>query len=446
MKHPLRFLGVLLALVFLPAARGGAATVEAVNKTQTRVIVKLTQPELAKLEDEQNVLVECGVKQIFVLAGTLTKLNPLKKTVVIVLDEAEPRLTPRMSVRFLSTFWNPVRSSLMTSYSQYHQYVRSSLEGAGGGFYSTSVDKVEDAKTTTTVSGTTFDADGYLLFNPTWFGAGFGYERRDATMKVQAEGDAERYSIVYNQLRPGFWVEVEDTWRIGLRYDYTLFDVDQKGAGEPTSFSYNFGQPVLGVTKYLSEYEFGITYKGKDKYTAVDTISIANTAITVKQTLKLPAELFTYFRRATSPQFVWGMGLGYVFFERELVKGEELLAKATPPEVLKFRASLEWRLSEGDKFDAIFTYDGGKSRNPVFLENVANICGFELSYMEPAFEGFVLGGTLALAGGAIKLPDERVDPATNKVVEVDHDVTTYTGSLLLFARTEFDLLAKARSR
>ena len=63
MTHPLRSLRVLLvAWAGISAHAAQGAIVEAVNKDSSRVILKLTQAELAAVEDDQAVLAEVGSK------------------------------------------------------------------------------------------------------------------------------------------------------------------------------------------------------------------------------------------------------------------------------------------------------------------------------------------------------------------------------------------------
>ncbi len=443
MHYPLRvFRFLLLMWIFAPPAFG--ASVEAINKDQTRVILKLTQVELAAVEDDQTVLIEVTARPTFVVAGTLTKVNPVKKTVVLVMDQADPRLVKKQSARFLSLFFNPLLSPVLTSYSQYHQYARSAVEGGIGGVYEKYMERSGDSRAKAVLTGVQVAAESYALISPNFFGMGFGYRRVDGSSDIDSNGGKGKTDVVLNQLRPGAWVEIESQWVLGLRYDYTLLDVVNDNA----SFNYEFGELALGLTHFSPAFEFGVTFKDKSGFTAVDsTTDIAGKSFKVSSTIKTPATLDFAFRDIQSPLFGWGMGLGYVFYERELKQGDTLRSKPTIAEILRFRFTLEWRLDDGSKVDAALTYAGGRANNVVFQENIANKAGLHLSYAQPFLvEQMMLGGLLSLEGGAITLTDEAENTTTGEIEEIAREVETVGASVMIFARYEFDLLAKGRKR
>ncbi len=444
MNYPLRFPGSLL-LVWVVAAPALGASVEAVNKDQTRVILKLTQIELAAVEDDQKVLIEVAARPAFVVAGTLTKVNPVKKTVVLVMEEADPRFVKRQSARFLSLFFNVLLSPILTDYSQYHQYARSAVEGGLGTVYEKFLERSGDSRSKAVLTGADMAAEAYTLISPQFFGMGFGYRRFDGSSDFDSNGAKGKTDVVLNQLRPGAWIEIEAHWVLGLRYDYTLLDIVSDDAA---SFNYEFGELVLGLTHYAPDFEYGVSFKDKSGFTAVDsTNDLAGKSIKVSSTIKSPATLDVAFRDIQSPLFGWGMGLGYVFYERELKRGETLRSKPTIAELLRYRLTLEWRLDDGSKVDAAMTYAGGRANNLVYQENITNKGGLHLSYAQPFLtEQMLLGGLFSVEGGAITLTDEAQNTTTGEVEDVAREVETVGASLMVFARFEFDLLAKGRKR
>jgi hypothetical protein len=447
MHHPLRFAAIAwVMLILISAAQAFGASVEAVNKDQSRVILKLTQVELAAAQDDDMVLIEVAARPAFVVAGRLTKINPVKKTVVVILEEPDPRFAKRQGVRFLSLFFNPLLSPVLASYSQYHQYARSSVEAGFGGVYDKYMEKVGDSRTKSELVATRIDAESYMLVSPRFFGGGFGYHRLAGTLETDANGEQLQTDVTINQVRPGAWLELEPGWVLGLRYDYTLLDHVDKDGGP--SFSYDLGELVFGVTHYSPDLEFGLTYKDKATFTAIDTVNdLAGKSQTVESTVKTPAILDAAFRSITSPLFYWGMSIGYVFYERELKEGQELRIKPAVSELLRYRLMLEWRLDDGSKIDALLTYDGGRAPNRIYGENVANKVGMNLTYATPAFfEHFLIGGTLETQGGAITIEDEDVDPLSGRVDKSTREIQTFGTSLLVFGRMEFDPLAKKGKR
>lgn len=448
MNNPLRFLTVacFLALTGLLAPSAPAATVSAINKDNSRVILKLTQAELAAVEDGDAVLIEVEARPLFVVAGTLTKVNPLKKTVVVVLEQVDSRLAPKQAVRFLSLFFNPLLSPVLSSYSQYHQYSRSSAEAGFGYAYDKQMEKSgKDSRSKVTLTGTEFVAEGYALISPRFFGAGFGYRRFEGDLAVSINGEDGKAEVTINQIRPGAWIEVQEGWVIGLRYDYTLLDETYKNGGP--SFSYDLEELVLGVTHHSSDFEYSFTYKDKAHYTAIDTQTDSGGQSTkVESTLKTPAVLDLSFRSVSSPVFGWGLGLGYIFYERELRKGDELRTEPGVAELLRSHLTLEWRLDDGSKLDTVLSYDGGRDSNRIYGENTANKAGLDISYAQPAYEHYMFGGTIGLQDGAIALDDEETDPVSGDAIKNTREVQTVAVNLLLFARLELDLLAKGRKR
>lgn len=448
MTHPLRFLRVLLvAWAGISAHAARAAVVEAVNKDSSRVILKLTQAELAAVEDDQAVLAKVGSKQVFVVSGTLIKVNPVKKTVVLVLEEPDTRFETRQSVRFLPLFYNALLSPVLTSYSQYHEYVRSSADGGVAGLYDKKMERSGDNRSKTTTTGYQLLAESHLLVVPKLVGFGFGFRHLGATSASDANGSEQKSEVTINQLRPGIWYEIEDSWVLGLRYDYTMMSVESKD-DSGLAFDYLFGEPLFGITHYSDDFEFGLTYRDKAKFTAVDTLTnpVTGAALPVESTLKTPAILELWFRDIESPSFGWGMGLGYVFYERELNEGEELRTEPTVPEVLRGRLTLEWHTDDGSKADFTLWYSGGRAPGLTYQENTANMVALNLTYATPLWEQVLLGGGVEVRGGAITFTDQAVNATTGQVEDVAREVEAVGASLLAFARFEFDLLAKTRKR
>lgn len=441
MSYPLRFLALLA--VFATPAFG--ATVEAINDDASRIILKLTQAELAAVEDDQTVLIEVAARPtVFVVTGKLTKVNPVKKTVVVILQDSDLRFEKRQGVRFLSLFFNPLLSPLITSYSQYHPYARSGVEGGIGYFYEKYLVRSGESRDKTVATGLEIALESNVVVKPRSFGGGVGYRRFGSEINVSADGKDVSIEDTINQIRPGIWFEVDPGFVLGLRYDYSM-DEEVYGDGGPV-FNYSLGEANLGLTYYGPDYEWNLHYKDKASFTAIDTMTDGAEKFTVENTTKTPATLDISVRDVQSPLFGWGLGVGYVFYERELKKGLELRSKPTPAEVLKGRLMLEWRLDDGSKVDSVLSYAGGRASSRFFSDNIANKVGLSLTYLQPFLESLAIGGTLAVEGGAITLADQEVNSTTGEVDEVAREVETVGASLLAFVRTEFDLLAKGRRR
>ena len=257
--------GLLLATQATPAV---AAMIQRVNKDKDKILLGLSQAEMAALEPGQQVIVEID-KPRFALAGQVEKINPLKKTAVIAFEDSDERFQPKQQVRFLSTFWNPESSPLITSYAQYHQYAHSGVEAGLGAFFEGTSEKAGGEKGFTQAYGDRIVAQGYAIVSPTWFGLGLGFERRDVSYDDQAVFD-EAVTVTYNAIRPGFWVELQPHWRLGAKYDFTQIEEEYKTAiGQ--NFSYTFGQPEISVTYFDNQGEYGIDYINKDESTATYT-------------------------------------------------------------------------------------------------------------------------------------------------------------------------------
>jgi len=418
-------------------ARGG--TIERTNKERTKLLVSLTQSELVALNEGDQRVIELDGKVPLVTTALIRSINLIKKTAVLELAAAEPSVARHEELRFLSSFWNPVLSPLITSYAQYHQYVRSSLEGGAGGFFANRDESRSDGGSAhTRTVGSRIALNGYILFSPTTFGAGLGYEERSATVTTRSTGlDDDKSSLAINKLVPGAWFEVQPHWRLGVSYDLSFAELRRTSDG--VTFHYNLAQPVLGVTRYESDYEAGITYHDKATSTAVATIEDkTGVSSEVDSYLAAPAEVWAYYRNVSSPVLIWGAGFGYVFYERSGGKGQPLKPKARLPENLRAQVSLEHRLDDGAKIDWLLTYDGAQTIGLALSPYEANMGGIDVTYQCPVFDNaVVVGGTLALKGGAAKLAG--MSDATD-----DREEKAYGASVLAFARWEFDLLDHRR--
>ncbi len=447
-----------LALVFLTCLAASAAegaTVRKVSKDKMKILIQLNQAELAAVDEDEEVVIEVGDDR-FVVSCTLAKLNPVKQTVVLVLEAPDRRFTKKQSIRFLSIFWNVALSPLVTTPAQYHQFAHSFGELGAGYTFQQLQTKVEDLKTTTTQSGTRVATEAYLHFDPKWFGASVAFERRDGLIDTRGVDETQHVSanVGINQIRPQVWAFAGEGYRIGLRYDHSMITETRGSGNDALAFDYVIGEPKVAFSDFDKEHEYVVEYKDRGDFMAVDTSTVAGRFVEVKSKRKHPAELRVKMRNVSSPVFVWGLGLGFVFFEREGVPGEPLAPKAGPEELLRLHASFESRLPSGAKLDWMVYYEGAKTAGFVTSERGINVLGGHLSYQRPLlFPGFLVGGAVALEGGLrnVEVDAEAAGVEEDENGEIPATATAKTtggaASLLAFARFEFDFGGKgARKR
>ncbi len=434
----------LLTLAALASAgRADAANLQRVHPDHRRIIVWFSQAELATLSVGQEVVLEIN-RPRFVTYGVVKNLNVEKQTAAIHLPEPEARLVPRQQVRLLSAFWNPLVSPLVTSYAQYHQHSHTSVQGGFGGLYEQRQVVIEaplndegdpvapDFKDKVTTSGTRLFVSSYLLLMPRLFGFGFGFDRRE----VKIKGDDVTQTVTRNQLQPGFYLEPLTNWTLGLRYDLALFE--EKDSFTGATFSYQLEEPVVGLAYVLPDLETGLTFKNKNKKTALDTLKNPDGSGTpIEVTRRAPAEVELFVRSISTPELVWGLSATYIFFEREIEPGQPLARAARPEELIVLRANWEQRFDEGDKIDWTLLYAGGHSRGASAQERVTNNAGFTVAYQKPVADNYLVGGEVHLEGGLLQFNDAN----GNK-----HRLTGGGASLTTFVQMSFDPLARGRTR
>jgi hypothetical protein len=442
--------GVVAWLAAFPAL---AATVKKVNKDKTKVLVALSKAEMATLEEDQEVVVEVGASgDRFVISGSLAKLNPVKQTVVLELEAAEPRFSKKQTIRFLSVFWNPVNAPVIQSAAQYHQYAHPFVEGAAGYFYEQLGSHVDATgeKDTFTYNGTRFLADGYMIFNPQWVGAAFGFERLDAlqTSKYEQNGVSDSLSTAYSQtiLKPRAWVGLPDDYRLGLEYDNYLIHQEQGSGSSQVVFDYYLAQPYLSVVQLKQSTELGFGAKYKDTGEGVDTITAGTTSIKVKSTLKMSSEVLGFYRSVSSPVFIWGLNGSVIFPERSNGAGNPLDRKFEIHETLRFKTTFENRLSDGSKLDWALFYAGAKTPANGAPERGINGGGTQLTYQTLFSGGLVLGGTMELFGGMIKTRDAVKDAAGHEIGTVGRKTAGAEASVLAFTRLDLDFSGFGKRR
>jgi hypothetical protein len=431
-----------LALATLAAATLGAdaraATIHKVNKDFTRLIISLSSAELAALETDMPVVFEFG-KEDGVASGHIGQINVVKKSAIIVLDAPDTRLKKKQELRFVSFFWNPILSPLMLSYSQYHQYSRSSVETALGLFGTDLTQKVGDTTQRTTADGLAFDLNGYLIFNPSLIGAGLGFDYREVQTATRLGDQKAAGELTLSRLEPGVWIEVQPHWRVSLRYDYTTMDVKYGSGDDVIAYPFSFQEPHLGLVWFQRDFEAGVHYKDREVFTAVDSkLTRDNGAVVYKETRKLAADLDFHFRDVVSPLFIWGGNLGYVFHERTRREGEAPEPEPAPYELLKLGTSFEHRLTQGSKLDWRLALEGAKVPTLATTPREVNTFGGSVAFYHLLMPQLVVGGMTELAAGIKDDRVSRVDPVTGETTKQERQATGYLFHLQVLARYDFD--------
>lgn len=435
---------VTAALLAGAASSAYAATVLKVNKEKDKVLLELTQAELAAAEEDRDVVVEFG-KLRTITHGILRRLNPVKKTVVLELEAPDERFSKRQPVRFLSAFWNQSTSPLIFNYGQYHQYPRAFVEASAGAFTSSmEIDQGEDAKVKSDTLGWRFFGGAYMALVPDRFGFGTRFDRRDigskSTSNTGTESGDTKADIVLNRATPGFWLAVPWDLRVHARYEYSAIEMV---LDVPPKFTFNYtnGVPIIGVLMVTPDAELGIEYRDKDKFTSEATLTFAGKTVTIEDVRQVPAEVDVSYRSVSTPLFIWGAGFGFIFYERltEDPDGGKLERKPEIPELLRARVTFEHRLSDGDKFDWMLSYDGGKSESLATTPRIINVGGFAVTYQSAFSPGFTIGGTMTGEYGTLATKEELTDQATGETIEAKDAYSGYTTSLMVFAKYDLDL-------
>lgn len=414
----------------LPA---NAGTIEKISKGQDKILVSLSPSEMQVLEDGDHVVIEID-KPRMVLEGTLERLNPVKRTVVVVFEDEPSGLERKQTLRFRSPFNNVASSPIMVSLAQYHQYGRSGAEAGLGAFYEGLNTDSEGEQTKSSIVATRLLLSTYLVPRVSWLAGSFSFDRREGKVKSSTGTGAK---FVLNQVTPGVQAEPLPAWRVGVAYRYSMLDVRLSGGGAP-AYYFELPELLFSAVNFGPDYELGVDYSGGAKNTATDTQANGSSLNSSSSTLKIPSEAFVFYRRVSSPLFIWGVGAGYVFYERSPGNGGPLREKADLPQLLRLRATFEHRLDTGAKFDWGLVYDGAQTTTLSMSAQEANEAGVLLGYQTEVKDLLLVGVEGELHSGSARHKDSEGRGGGS--------VTGYRASFLAFARYEFDVLKRAPRR
>jgi hypothetical protein len=439
-----------LAAASVAAASGtaAAATVRKVSAEKDQILVELTQAEMAVMTEGRAVILEIG-KDRFIASGRLTKINIVKQTAVIELDEADDRIEAKQKVGFASFFWNVASSPVMTAVAQYHQYSRSFVEGRVGGFggqlSSTDTTQSHSDESKATFSGYLMAVEGHLVIYPHNFGFGAAYERRDGSGKTEGthksdEGETTSKSTTsetVNILTPSVWFETTPGLRYGLGYAYKTVDYGYELGDFKPKWNFTTGRILASLVGYGDTSEWGVEYHDRGRQEQSDTLVGDDASqTTVRYVYTDPAELAAFYRSASSRTFIWGLRGSYLLVDRRGAKDAPLDRRPTIPEQLTLRLSFEHRLTDGDKLEWMITYAGAQAHGLDDSPRGINAAGFALTYQMPLGTGWTGGGTFAAEGGALKVQDDREAESGGEVVTTE--ASGVNGSLVVFVRREFE--------
>lgn len=421
------------------ACPAGAATVQRVNKDSSRVFVALSNAELVSLQPEMQVLFEFGPDGILA-SGKIAKTDLNKKSVLIVLDQPNFELRRKQELRFLSFFWNPMLSPLHYSLAQYHHYTRSSLESSVGLFTSRRIQTVDATKSQVVARGRDYAAEGYLIIAPDALAADLGFERRSMDVTSSQNDQSITTALKLYRIKPALWFHVYPHIRLALRYDYTALSTTQGAGKDILEYDFSFDEPQLGVVWFDRESEFGILYKHRDRFTASDSQRNQDGSTTSRsETRKMPAELTLHARMVTSPTFLWGAYLGYVFYERTAKKDEPFEPKPEPYEMLRLGMSMEHRLSLTTKLDWRLALDGAKVPDFTTSSRALNTLGVMVSYYEYLSPSFLIGAMQEMTGGVHHDQVDGRDPETGVEGKLPRRGQGYQFRFQFFARYLLDV-------
>ena len=437
-------------LAFAAAAPG--AIVEKVNPAQDRVIVSLSQAELASLLEGQDVAIEISALAV-VLPATIGKVNGAKRTAVVILPAPETRLARKLVLRFRAPYWNHgFEAPMVATPSHWQQFDRFTCEGGGGGFYENlKTQSTTDAGTTSVRSATTawrLALGGMAPIGGTGYVAGMDLDHRDGHVTVT--GDAavtndgrQNADLAVTALTPRLVVPLTydgANLKLGLAYHYLLTNVAPTGSSTP-QYGWTIGQPEVSLMVVAPRREWGLSYRLRDQASARTLITSATGANTSSvRTLTMPGEVWTFGRVQSAPFIGIGGGVGALIGATSGTPGASasaLQGPATPAQILRTRVSIETLLESGDKFDWTVTYDGARTHGLSGYELGANEAGVSVSWMRRFSHELTLGVDGSLGAG---VGSDAAAPGTSS------KLTGMQVGLLLVGRYEADPLARTPRR
>lgn len=434
---------VAAATLSLGSPPAFGATILKIHSDHDKLLLGLTTAELNQVEEGQQTLVEVATPK-FIAGGVFAKFNAVKKTVVVELPDADERFAVKQQVRFLPLLLNVASSPIITSAAQYPNGTHPMVEGGVGGFFEGSQETASGNKGSHVSKGARLLAHGYLVLNSEAYGLNLDFEHRASGSQLRPIGGSSSLDVHYDQLAPSVWVEVWPHWRLGLRYDYTVI-VQAYSGDSQGSYQFSLARPIGALLWTDVDTEIGLDVSTEHNAGAsaeyVKTSGQKPTTTYEKRLYKAPAEVLLHYRHVTSPFFAWGAGAGYIFFSRTQGDGKALEPRAQIPQLLRFRLNFEQRIADGDKFEWVLSYDGGKARGLSTLELTANEVGLQATYQSQLANKWICGVTFDVAGGFALLADNKLD-ASGKSIEVDRKVIGYRSGFIAFANYAFDPLLK----
>jgi hypothetical protein len=429
-----------------------AATVVGVNKGATRIILRLNKKEFSKIDTQDQLLMVVGKEGRYVI-GLVRKLDPIKSNALVFLEEPQAWIKKKMKVQFKEGLWNSAFDVPMLTAPQYIQYEHSRLEAFFGGHL-----RQIDFKTKTTLApvpetiadvvgdppdpdpekgsigadGSRFSAEGYFQFLPQELGIKARFDKYLDVQKVDfVNSDSSDSKVVTSAfgLTGEIWHQTTEKFAFGLGMEN--LNISRVISAGTTEVEYGTGLflPIASVRYDGDRSETLFWFKKGDRLqvqAAVRSDSQTSNEIDVVEIIH--DEMMLQYRDLSSVSDVWGLGLGWIFWNRD--NGSDFLEpKADLYELLTFRLFFESRLQSGTKLSTTISMLGSKTLNEAKDERLLNTLSVDFFYKMPLAEEFSWGFYFGAEGGVDTVVEEGDLP--NTTINEEKTETQYSG---LFAR------------
>ncbi len=397
------------ALLFSASAHG--FYVERLNDEKDKIIVTLSDQELTRISISQRVKVLI-LQPYLRLDGAITKITSEKHTAVVTLDAPELTLVPRVHGRFQPLFSDRLIPRVLPARSQWYQNTQSSVDSSVGGIVEYTVEDIAGIKSKSYLSGTRVGVAGQVVFSPEVFGMGLAYDESRLRGRIRV-GSKEKvgFNAKVHQFEPGAWYQVEPRWKAGLAIKYTTFD--HLYSGYLFDQHYELNQYIGSMTYTDGVSEWTWAYESKDE--AKVSPKERSEGISQDSTLyKAPAIFTMEFRKSLAANLTWGVGGGYIFYERSQGKGVALRQRATHDEKVLLHAMLTRIGEDGTKWDWTVSYAGARDNYQSMRELGANMGKLRVNYQMPSKDAWVYGGACDIWGGKSQFEDQSLNTSTKE--------------------------------
>jgi hypothetical protein len=424
-----------------------AATIRGINKSANKIILKLSRKELAEADPGDHCLLII-IKEQKTILGKIVSMDPVKSTALIKLEDPDESLVKKSEIRFLPIYWNFLHSPSLASAPQYHQYPTTNVELDLNYKYrsleqvektSYDLETVESSESTTNIigSGTT----NSFIINTNIVKDDLGFKLKVNSIKEDiisdTDGTKTEYNSVVTVFQPEIWYRVEENWRLGIGLIHHILDRSILFEDTSSNFASEADQAILSVLNSGKDSQYGFWATNRVVREIPSNIRTYSTSSSTSTTYveNYSSQMEIFYRSVNTPESIWGLKLGFTFWERDRGNGE-MAPEFSFYELMRVAFVRENRLSSGDKIETIYSFKGSKTPTDVNLDQGINTVGLDIIYRTHWSESLSWGLEFSIDGGLDSFSTSD-DLENDEIRNTDTSVSGFQSYIGLLISNEF---------